>query len=411
MRILVLSSVYPNTKQPQFGVFVQERIVRLARHCELVVVAPVAWFPFNRLFRGVRRSDVATFELQRGIRVYHPKFFSMPGVMKFLDGVFYFLSVLPMILRLRRQFPFDLIDAHFAYPDGMAAWLLGKLLHCPVTVTLRGTIVPLSKFRLRRRQIQWSLKGVPRVFSVSQSLKEVAVSLGVPPSKIRVIPNGVDPELFHPAGKQEARRLLDLPIDRTIVLSVGALAERKGHQRVLHALPDVVAKRSDLLYVVVGGPSPEGDTGPLLRGLIEQLGLREHVRLVGPRPHEEIPLWLAAADLFCLATSNEGRANVILEALACGVPVVATRIGANEEVVREGVNGLLVPLRNQDALSRALLRGTEIEWNHQVIAAEAKSHSWDQTVTTVTEELKKLVPQRAESATGLGPLPQAERLS
>jgi teichuronic acid biosynthesis glycosyltransferase TuaC len=390
MRILVLSSVFPNPKQPTFGTFVHARAARMAARHETIVVAPIPWFPLNRLFRGAACSGIPRIESQATLTVHHPKALSVPGVLKALDGIFYFLSVLPTVARIRRRFRFDVIDAHFAYPDGLAAWLLGKVFRCPVTVTLRGTIVPLSRYRLRRMQIRWVLAGVNRIFSVSDSLKAVAVGLGIPGDKIRVIPNGVDTARFGPGSSIEARRALGLAPDRRILLSVGTLSPRKGHQRVLEVLPRILAAHPDLLYVVLGGPGVEGDTGPLLERLIAQHGLREHVRLLGAQPHEEVPRWLAAADLFCLATSNEGRANVILEALACGVPVVTTDVGGSREVIADGMDGLLVPAGDPDALTGALLRALSMDWDREAIVRRSAGRTWEQTVDDLSEELGAL---------------------
>lgn len=392
MRALVVSSVFPNATQPIFGVFVRERLARVAQHCEVAVMAAVPWFPLNRTFRGRQRNDIPRFELQAGMPVYHPRVFSVPRVLKSLDGFFYFLSVLPEVRRLRHRFPFDLIDAHFAYPDGLAAYLLARVFRCPVTVTLRGTIVPLSRYRLRRKQIVWTLRGVTRIFAVSQSLKDVAVSLGIPADKIRVIPNGVDTGVFRYGSRQLARRALGLPLDRTIILSVGSLSMRKGHQRVLEALPDVVTKYPNALYVLVGGPSVEGNTELLLRRMIQERRLEEHTRLVGTRAHEEIPEWLRAADVFCLASSNEGRANVLMEALACGVPVVTTAVGGNAEVIRAGHNGLVVPLGDKDGLKQALMAAIESPWDREAIAEEWRARTWERTAGEILEEFRALVP-------------------
>ena len=391
MRVLVLSSVFPNTAQPTFGGFVRARAVEIARRCEVTVMAPVAWFPFNQVFRGPERTNIPRFERQEGLRVHHPRFFSAPGVLKSLDGLFYFLSLVRAVRRLRREFPFDVIDAHFAYPDGMAACLLGRLFRCPVTVTLRGTIVPLSRYRLRRLQIVWTLRQARGVIAVSRSLKDVAVSLGIDPEKIRVIPNGIDTDAFQPRPAAETRKALGLPADRAVVLSVGSLAPRKGHQRVLEALPDVLAKRPDVLYVVVGGPGVEGDTGPLLKRMIKDLGLTEHVWLVGARPHSEIPDWLSAAEVFCLASSNEGRANVVLEALASGVPVVATRVGGLDEVVQHAHNGYLVEPGDRDGLARALVSALDTGWDRTAIAADWRDCSWERTATEVLDELERVL--------------------
>jgi glycosyltransferase involved in cell wall biosynthesis len=402
VRILVLSSVFPNPKQLTFGSFVRERVVRMARHCDVVVVAPVPWFPMNRILRGATRSGIARREVQGNLTVHHPRAFSVPGVLKALDGLFYFLSVLPTVARIRRRFPFEVIDAHFVYPDGMAAWLLGRVFRCPVTVTLRGTIVPLSRFRLRRIQITSVLARVGLVFAVSESLKAAAVALGIPAAKIRVIPNGVDTAVFAPRPRAEARTELGLPADGPILLSVGALSPRKGHQRVIEVLPKLLAMYPRLLYVVVGTAGVEGNTGPLLERLIDKLGLRDHVRLAGGRPHEEIARWLAAADAFCLATSNEGRANVILEALACGVPVVTTDVGGNREVINDGTDGFLVPIGDSDALAGALLRALGTLWDHDSISRRGAARTWDRTVEDLVAEFRALLPDEPSTSIGLG---------
>jgi glycosyltransferase involved in cell wall biosynthesis len=390
MRILVLSSVFPNPAQPQFGVFVRERMARVAAQCEIVIVAPVPWFPFNRLFRGLRTGDIPFFEVQDGMSVHHPRFLSVPGVLKCLDGFFYFLSVLPLVWRLRRRFHFDLIDVHFAYPDGVAGCLLAATFGCPAVVTLRGTIGKLAKFRLRRVQIRWVLKRAARILAVSESLKEIALGLGVGPDKIEVAPNGVDGQIFKPSDRQEARRKLGLSPERKIILSVGALSERKGHHRVVEALPEVLARWPDAEYIIIGGRGVEGDMAPAIERLSRELGVDKHIRLAGERRHEEIAQWLAAADLFCLATSNEGMANVILEALACGVPVVTTCVGGNGELIRDGENGFLVPFGDRDALVQALLRALAYEWDRDRIAAAMNARSWEATAARVVGEYDRI---------------------
>jgi glycosyltransferase involved in cell wall biosynthesis len=392
MRILVLSSVFPNAAQPTFGVFVRARVERMARRSDVLVVAPVAWFPLNRLLRGRARSEAPARERQGVLTVQHPRFFSVPGLLKCLDGLFYFLCVLPHVWRLRRSFQFDVIDAHFTYPDGIAACLLGKVFRCPVSVTLRGTEVPISRYRLRRPQLAWTLRHVDRILSVSESLRDLAVTLGAPADRTRVIPNGIDGAVFAPGSKSVARERLGLPPERPVLLSVGALSPRKGHQRVVAALPEVLRHQPELLYVVVGGRSSEGDTGPMLRRRIADLGLSEHVRLVGTRPQEEIPLWLAASDVFCLATSNEGRPNALMEALACGVPVVTTRVGGNAEIIENGRNGFLVPLDDGTALGHALVKAFETDWNHAAIAAPWRVRGWDCTAAAVLSEFVALTP-------------------
>jgi glycogen synthase len=144
--------------------------------------------------------------------------------------------------------------------------------------------------------------------------------------------------------------------------------------------------------VVVGEAGVEGNAEPLLRRLSQEFGVEDRVSLVGSRPHQEVAQWLAAADVFCLASSNEGMANVILESLACGVPVVATRVGGNAELIREGENGYLVNLGDQEALASALVRALNTPWNRAEIANRIRPRSWEATATQVLEEFRSMMP-------------------
>jgi glycosyltransferase involved in cell wall biosynthesis len=390
MRALVLSSVFPNPKQPALGVFVRERMKRVAKECDVVVVAPVPWFPFTSFLRP-QWTGIPPVEDQDGLRVLHPRFLSVPGVLKWLDGVLYAASLVPFLFRLRKRFPFDLIDAHFAYPDGMAAVLLGRVFRRPVVITLRGSIVRLSRYPLHRPQLGYALRKASRIIAVSQSLKDVALSLGtVSPEKIRVVPNGVDVSRFRPGERAAARRRLGLPPDRTVLLSVGGLNEGKGQHRVVRLLPGLLKQHPDLLYVIVGSERPIDTTRPLLNRLIAEHGLRDHVLIAGECSHDDVPLWLAAADVLCLATRSEGWANVLLEAVACARPVVATRVGGNAEVIPDDRLGLLVPADSDEALELGILAALERSWDEEVLVAHARSHSWESTARAVLDEFRRI---------------------
>src|SRR5689334_22296309 len=201
MRALVLSTTFPNPKQPNLGVFVSEGMRRVARHCEVVVVAAIPWVPFNDAIRGARWSGIPRLEQRDGLRVLHPRIFCIPRFLKPTDGVLYAASLVPMLARLRRDFDFDLIDSHFVYPDGLAAVLLGKIFRRPAVVTLRGSINRLATYRAHRPQIRWALRHAAGIVSVSEALRSVAVGLGIPASSIRVIPNGVDTDRFQPRDR------------------------------------------------------------------------------------------------------------------------------------------------------------------------------------------------------------------
>ncbi len=384
MRTLVLSSLFPSRTRPNFGVFVRDRVRHVAAHCDIVVVAPVPWFPGNRWLRGTAHARTPFVEEIDGLTVYHPRVVSVPHVAKALDATSYAVSLLPFIAWLRRRFRFDLVDAQFGYPDGVAAALIGKAVRCPVVVTLRGDEERVAAYPLRRMQLARAFKSV-RLIAVSDSLRQFALRLGIDPSEVRVIPNGVDVSPFRPGDRGAARRRLGLPDDKAILLAVGAMGEGKGHHLVLEALPDLVARHPQLLYVAVGGAAYADGYATRVRHLVERHALQDHVRLVGLQPHEDIPLWMAAADVFCLATAHEGWSNAITEALACGLPVVTTRVGGNAELVREGRDGLLVPFGDRHALAAAIVDALQREWDRAGIAARAREFSWEATAQQVIE--------------------------
>ncbi|HXH82932.1 MAG TPA: glycosyltransferase family 4 protein [Candidatus Tectomicrobia bacterium] len=404
MNVLLLSSVFPNPRQPALGVFVRERALRVAQRVNLQVVAPVPWFPANRLVRGERGGAVPRVRDDGPLRVHHPRFFCIPRYLKWTDGACYAASLLRFLRALRRDFPFDLIDAHFAYPDGLAAVLLGKALGRPVVITLRGSIVRLSRYPMHRPQLRWALREGDRIVAVSESLREVAAGLGIARERITVIPNGVDAARFRPADRLAARAAVGLAEGRPVVLTVGGIYEDKGQHVLLQALPAVLRRVPDVLVVMVGEFRRDGYERRL-RALIDELRLADHVRFAGGRPHDELPVWYAAADVFCLPTRSEGWANVLLEALACGVPVVTTRVGGNPEIVRDESLGVLVQPDDPAALGDALVRALTSPWDRAALVDHAAGHTWESAADRVVHEFRAATstatgPVRAAPATG-----------
>lgn len=391
MKILVITSVFPNNKQPILGIFVKERMFKVAKHCELKVIAPVPWFPFAQRFKYGYRPRVPYLEVQEGIEVYHPRFFNIPFLFKYLDGLFFLLSSLVTAWKLNKYFKFDIIDSHFVYPDGLGAVLLGKLFKKPVTITVRGTIKKLLKYPLIKVQIKYALKKAVKVFTVCNDLKSAVTELSVPEGKVIVIPNGVDIEKFKPVEKIKARNILKLPVNKKIIISVGGLVERKGFHKVISALPEIKKTFSDAMYVIVGGSSVEGNYEPVLRRIIKESGLEEEVFLAGPQLHDRLYIWLNASDIFCLATSNEGWANVFLEANACGLPVVTTNVGGNREVVSSEDYGLLFDINNKKEMAAVILKALGKSWDRDKIISYARSNTWDNRISQLLDQFKKII--------------------
>ncbi len=400
-RIVVLTRVYPNAAQPTFGVFVQERMARVARHLPLVVVAPVPWFPGEGLIRYWRpwfRPRVPRHEQREGIDVHHPRFLCIPGVGKSLDGLFQALGVLPTLRRLRRAGQLDLIDAHFIYPDGVAAWLVARWLGCPYTITLRGTILRISRTRLARYQARRALRGAARVFSVSDSLRQVALAMEPDRVPVEVVPNGINLDLFHPEDRRACRQALGIPADARVLITVGTLNERKGFHRVIEQLPQMLQEQPDLYYLAVGGGSPDGNDERRLRALAEQKGVADRVVFTGPVPPERLRYCYSAADLFVLPTRFEGWANVFLEAFACGLPAVATDVGGNREVICSDTLGSLVPFGDGPALRRAILDALAQEWDHAAILDYARRNSWAERIPALVARLQQAAATGCDGA-------------
>lgn len=369
---------------------------RVGKVVPIVVVAPVAWFPLQgliRLFKPGFRPQPPKFEEQQGVEVYYPRFFSIPGLFKQFDGFLMALSCWPILFKLKRGNRFNLIDAHFAYPDGYAATWLGRWFKTPVTITLRGTEVSLSRFASRKKRIAIALKRATKIFSVADSLKRHAVSLGTNAEKIRVVGNGVDADKFYPVDSIEARQLLNLPDSAKILISVGGLVDRKGYHRVIELLPKLLLEFPDLIYLIVGGGCAEGNNQKQLEQMVKDLNLQDHVRLLGAMPSEQLKVPLSASDVFVLATANEGWANVFLEAMACGLPVVTTDVGGNREVVSDSMLGTIVPFGDADQLQQALSEALKTDWDKSAIRQYAEDNNWQNRVDTLVAEFTKIIEQ------------------
>jgi glycosyltransferase involved in cell wall biosynthesis len=346
MKILTFSTLYPNAARPTHGIFVETRLRQLRANVpiECKVIAPVPWFPFDH----VRFGDYAAHarapreEVRSGIEVLHPRYLVLPKIGMTIAPLLLSRAVAPVLERVRERFDFDLIDAHYFYPDGVAAVMLGKRVGKPVVVTARGSDINLiAQYRLPRRMICWAAEHAAGVASVSEALKGALAALGVPREKVRVLRNGVDLKLFTPVERAAVRRRLGMR--RTTLLSVGNLLASKGHDLVIRAL----ARLPECDLVVIGA----GPERAALGALAASCGLGERVRFAGPFPQEELRDYYGATDLLVLASSREGWPNVLLEAMACGTPVLATDVGGCREVVTAPEAGLLSSRRSPDALA------------------------------------------------------------
>lgn len=385
-QIVVLTNLFPHAGTPSAGHFIRERMFRVGKELPLVVVVPVPNFPLQGLitqFRPHFRPQAPWFETIQGVPVFIPRFLSVPVFFRCFDGFFMALSCLLLVRRLKMRNPETIIDAHFAYPAGYAAVLLGRWLNLPVTITMRGTEVSLAADPCRQSRMAAALNQASQVIAVSDSLRRHAGVLGVDTARVNVIGNGVDLSRFRREDVGAARARLGIAPNVPVIVSVGGLVERKGFHRVIAVLPELVKRHPDLMYLVVGGPSPEGDMGKQLREQVAELKLEHVVRFLGNLPPDDVRWPLSAANVFVLAASSVGWANVFLEAMACGLPVVTTNVGGNAEVARRPELGTIVEFGNDLQLSKAIDDALNKEWDRNTIMAYAGANAWDK----VTAEL------------------------
>ncbi len=377
IRTLLFSTLYPSSARPTFGVFVETRLRELRKtgQVETRVLAPVPWFPSRDPRFGDWASLAATprAEVRDGVQVLHPRYLLPPKVGMNLAPLTLALGARGTLARLLREgFDFDLIDAHYYYPDGVAATLLGSWFGKPCVITARGSDINLlPRYPLPRRMIRWAAGRAYGSIGVSQALVDGLAALGVPPSRLHVMRNGVDLERFTPLPRAECRAALGLPADARVLLSVGNLVELKGHHLAIEAL----AALPGFHLAVVG----EGTERPRLEGLIATLGLGERVTLTGARPNAELASWYSAADALILASSREGWANVLLESLACGTPVVATAIGGTPEAIQGPVAGRLMAGRDTASLTAAVQALFAAYPDRAEVRRYAEGFSWAET--------------------------------
>lgn len=375
LKILSFTTLYPNSAQPAHGVFVENRLRKVAEtgKAEITVVAPVPWFPFTSKRFGTygTYASVPKVEERFGITVHHPRYPVIPKVGMPVAPALMVLGVRRFVERLVAQSDgFDLIDAHYFYPDGVAAVRIANVLGLPVTVTARGTDLNLiPNYALPRRQIIAAAEQASHMMTVCEALKKPLLEMGIADEKVSVLRNGVDLEQFTPQDRDQARARWGL--ERPTLVSVGGLVPRKGHDiiiRALSSLPDI-----DLL---IAGDGPEQAA---LERLIRERDLGGRVRLLGRVAHEDLAGLYSASDCLVLASDREGWANVLLEAMACGTPVVATNIWGTGEVVRTPEAGLLVDARTPEALSDAIGTLLTDPPERAATRAYAEQFSWDAT--------------------------------
>jgi teichuronic acid biosynthesis glycosyltransferase TuaC len=353
IRVLSVSTLFPNEAQPRHGIFLRHRLTHLAQveGIEILVVAPVPWFPSARRVFGrysvFRRAPDRSH--QSGLSVLHPRYIVIPKPGMSIAPALMAAALLPVLWRIKRHsFDFDAIDSYYLYPDGVAATLLGLIFNRPVLMTALGSDVNLlPRYVAPRKQILWALGRSAAATAVCQALKKGLIELGAAETKVQVVLHGVDHDLFKPPANRTALRR-QIGFDRPTFISVGHLIPRKGHDIAIAALVDVPHAN-----LVIVGDGPEESN---LRQLAIRRAVDDRVRFLGHIDQTKLVPLLGAADALVLCSDREGIANVLIEALSCGTPVIATPVWGSPEVVSAPEAGILVGERSVGAVVEGMYR-------------------------------------------------------
>ena len=397
MKVLCFSTLYPHAGLPSHGVFVENRLRRLVETgaVDAQVIAPVAWFPSANPAFGqyAHYATAPSYEERFGILIHHPRYVIVPKIGMSITPSLLARSAVRAAQRVYDSgFHFDMIDAHYFYPDGVAALAISRALGKPFMMTARGTdinLIPAHSYA--RKKIVEVAQGAAAVGAVCQALADEMAAIGIPKHRIEGLRNGVDLDLFQPQDRAQARKRWEVT-GKTLV-SVGGLIERKGHYLTIEALQSMPG-----VTLLLAGDGPDKAA---LSALAEKLGVADRVRLLGPVAHDDLPSLFTAADASVLASSREGWANVLLESLACGTPVAATSVWGTPEVVAVPEAGRLIPERSAGAIAQTVAALLNDLPDRAATRAYAEQFSWAETTQKQLKIFQQICAEAADGAPAL----------
>lgn len=384
VRLLTFTNLYPSATRPRHGIFVEQRVRRLVEtgRVHASVVVPV--------LGGTRETPEQV--VRHGIDVRYVHVPAIRGLTTFLNPVLMASAARRAVAAARAQHgDFDVIDAHFLYPDGVAAVLLGRSLRKPVVLSARGSDVNAAAHeRVAGACIRWAAPRAAALIAVSAALRDAMVAAGLPADRIAVLRNGVDLETFAPGDRASAGAALAGAATGPVLLAVGNLVPEKGFDLALRTL----AELADARLVVVG----RGPEELRLRRLALELGVADRVEWRAPVPQEQLARVYAGADLTVLTSLREGMPNVLLESLACGTPVVATDVGGCREVVAAPEAGRLVAGRDVGAFVQACREVLAAPPAPFAVRAYAERFGWQEPIARQIALLEAVVRGESPSA-------------
>ena len=394
LKLLLITNLFPTPVDPVRGVFTCQLVQELKSWCDIIVVCPLPWFPSLQALRFLKKwyhfSLVPTTYYIDGIKVYSPKYLIIPRVSEAIHSILMFFSVIKTARKLHKQIKFDAINAQWLYPDGVVSYWLSKILKIGITVSALGCDVNIFlEQKEKKLQIIHMLKHIDSITVVSESMKRRLLAEGVQEQKLSVIPNGVNARIFCLRNKKVCRQKLALAREGKIILFVGRLLDVKGVSYLIEAARQLAEKQKEFTLYLVG----EGEQRQQYEEAVTEHHLRAHVKFVGGKGHHEIALWMGACDVFCLPSLREGCPNVVLEALSCGRPVVASRVGGIPDVACKQ-SGVLVEPADSHALFKALDLALHQEWEPSEIRRSVTHLSWEAAAEKYYQAIHAVLTQQ-----------------
>ena len=380
MKVTFISHMFPNPAQPFKAPFMLERARALAKVVKLRVISPASYFPV------LRTKCPAFVERKSGLNIYHPKYLGLPSQLWVLRWISYYLSV----LKNERKMGFydcNIIHTEWIYPDAYAVALLARDRGIKTIGVVHGNEA-IGYFEPLKHRVKYriALQKLDHIIAVSTDLMDKMINeYSVESTKISVILNGVDSNKFRPIDKKVARQKIDVPIEEPIGVCVARLSEEKN----LHILIETVFQLKDaapLIYLIGDGPLRKK-----LEALVERLEMEDKIKLVGAVPHNDVATWLNAADFFYLPSQREGCPVVVHESLACGVPVIATAVGAIPDLIRDDRYGLLCEPDNVDAFADIMKKAMSMKWDRNVISSYGRQFTWDKMARETVKIYKSIL--------------------
>lgn len=378
--LLIITNNFPNADNSYVAeIFVKEQIKYLKNYFQTVyVISPVA-YGMERL----RKTNYKDYQYDN-VKAFFPKYFNVPYFYTHLRSLWIYLETKAILNLIDKEgIDFDLIHAHFTWPSGAVAVKLKEIFNVPVVITEHTSTTFQRSVDKKDEVFINAWKKCDAIIRVRQRDILLFEDVGIPKNKIFYVPNGFNHSSFSQYDTFECRKKLNLPEDKKIILNVGNLySEVKGHKYLVEAMSYVVKTRKDVICCIVGGGKLENN----LKKQIKFAGLLDYIKLVGGRPHDEIPLWMNACDVFVLPSLNEGNPTVMFECLGCGKPFVGTKVGGVPEVITSENYGLFVEPGNSQDLAEKIEVALNKNWDRGKIANYAEQYRWE----NIAEQIMKI---------------------